>query len=66
MTPNYEALISPELHERNEQLVLTTRIGVPADIANVLLWLASLDSDWMTGQTLDVDGGWSIRTREGQ
>jgi 3-oxoacyl-[acyl-carrier protein] reductase len=42
------------------------RWGMPADIANVLVWLASLDSDWLTGQTLDFDGGWSIRTREGQ
>jgi len=42
------------------------RWGLPTDIANVLVWLASPASDWVTGQTLDVDGGWSIRTREGQ
>jgi 3-oxoacyl-[acyl-carrier protein] reductase len=42
------------------------RWGTPVDIANVLVWLASAESDWVTGQTLDVDGGWSIRTREGQ
>jgi 3-oxoacyl-[acyl-carrier protein] reductase len=41
------------------------RWGTPADIAAVLVWLASAESDWVTGQTLDVDGGWSIRTREG-
>ena len=42
------------------------RWGTPADIAGVLVWLASPGSNWVTGQTLDVDGGWSIRTREGQ
>jgi 3-oxoacyl-[acyl-carrier protein] reductase len=42
------------------------RWGTPADIAAVVVWLASPESDWVTGQTLDVDGGWSIRTREGQ
>ena len=42
------------------------RWGMPSDIASVLVWLASPNSDWLTGQTLDVDGGWSIRTREGQ
>jgi 3-oxoacyl-[acyl-carrier protein] reductase len=42
------------------------RWGMPADIAKVLGWLASVESDWMTGQTLDVDGGWSIRVHEGR
>lgn len=42
------------------------RWGTPDDISAVLLWLASPASGWITGQTLDVDGGWSVRTREGQ
>jgi 3-oxoacyl-[acyl-carrier protein] reductase len=42
------------------------RWGTPSDIAGIMVWLASAESDWVTGQTLDVDGGWSIRTREGQ
>lgn len=42
------------------------RWGMPDDIAQVLAWLASAGSGWVTGQTLDVDGGWSIRVREGQ
>jgi 3-oxoacyl-[acyl-carrier protein] reductase len=37
------------------------RWGMPDDIAEALIWLASPASDWVTGQTLDVDGGWSIR-----
>jgi NAD(P)-dependent dehydrogenase (short-subunit alcohol dehydrogenase family) len=33
------------------------RAGLPADIANAALWLASNESSWVTGQALVVDGG---------
>ena len=33
------------------------RFGRPEDIANAVVWLASNDSDFMTGQTLTIDGG---------
>jgi 3-oxoacyl-[acyl-carrier protein] reductase len=38
------------------------RWGTPEDIVAAITWLASPASDWVTGQTIDVDGGWSIRT----
>jgi 3-oxoacyl-[acyl-carrier protein] reductase len=37
------------------------RWGTPADVVPMLCWLASTGSGWLTGQTLDVDGGWSVR-----
>lgn len=37
------------------------RIGEPADIASVAVFLASTAAGWMTGQTLVVDGGASVR-----
>jgi len=33
------------------------RAGVPADIANAALWLASSESSFVTGHSLVVDGG---------
>jgi NAD(P)-dependent dehydrogenase (short-subunit alcohol dehydrogenase family) len=33
------------------------RIGQPADIANAILFLASDEASWITGQALGVDGG---------
>ncbi|GAA3435422.1 SDR family oxidoreductase [Kutzneria kofuensis] len=37
------------------------RIGEPEDIAKAAVFLATDDSSWMTGQTLVVDGGASVR-----
>ena len=34
------------------------RRGTPEDIANVLMFLASDMSSFITGQTINVDGGW--------
>lgn len=34
------------------------RRGVPADLAGAFVYLASPDSDFVTGQVLNVDGGW--------
>lgn len=37
------------------------RIGDPIDIANAVLYLASDESDYVTGASIVVDGGWSVR-----
>jgi meso-butanediol dehydrogenase/(S,S)-butanediol dehydrogenase/diacetyl reductase len=33
------------------------RVGTPEDIAAAVTFLASKDADYITGQTLNVDGG---------
>ncbi|UII57383.1 3-oxoacyl-[acyl-carrier-protein] reductase [Cytobacillus spongiae] len=43
-------------HEMLKQIPLAS-FGEPKDIANVVVFLASEDSRYMTGQTLHVDGG---------
>jgi glucose 1-dehydrogenase len=40
------------------QLIPWGRLGQPADIANAALFLASEEADYITGETLFVDGGW--------
>jgi len=49
--------------DRAEQLATQTilkRVGNPEDIIGTILFLASPESDFMTGQTLVVDGGMSL------
>jgi NAD(P)-dependent dehydrogenase (short-subunit alcohol dehydrogenase family) len=33
------------------------RIGMPADVASVIAFLASDEARWITGDTIAVDGG---------
>lgn len=37
------------------------RMGTPEDLTGTLVFLASDDSDWMTGQTIVIDGGFINR-----
>jgi NAD(P)-dependent dehydrogenase (short-subunit alcohol dehydrogenase family) len=43
-----------------EALTPLGRVGQPADIARAILYLASDDAEWITGQILDSSGGWWI------
>jgi 3-oxoacyl-[acyl-carrier protein] reductase len=36
------------------------RLGTPGDIADIVAFLASNDGRWVTGQTIDCDGGLSV------
>ncbi|MDO8308652.1 MAG: SDR family oxidoreductase [Actinomycetota bacterium] len=39
------------------------RLGVPGDIASAIAFLVSPESDWITGQTIVVDGGITLGAR---
>jgi glucose 1-dehydrogenase len=42
------------------KLIPYGRLGVPDDVARAAVWLASDDSDYVTGTTLFVDGGMTL------
>ncbi|MFN8671469.1 MAG: SDR family oxidoreductase [Candidatus Sericytochromatia bacterium] len=37
------------------------RLGTPEDIANIIAFLCKDDSNWITGQTIIADGGFSLK-----
>jgi 3-oxoacyl-[acyl-carrier protein] reductase len=54
-----------KLYEADEAAVAASyplgRLGVPEDVGAAAAFLASADAAWITGQTLVVDGGGSLR-----
>ena len=54
----YEKLESGEKKKKvgNSQFLLVDS-AVPSDVTGVVLFLASSDSKYITGQTINVDGG---------
>lgn len=57
---NREAWETPEAEAKLLKLIPYGRIGEPEDIAKATVWLASDESDYVTGATLFVDGGMSL------
>lgn len=51
-------LADPALLSTLEGMTPLGRIGQPEDIAKAVLYLASDDAEWVTGQILDSSGGW--------
>src|SRR5262249_51649731 len=47
----------PEVHALIEGRFPQGGWGAPADIANVIAWIVSDGAAWMTGEVLNVDGG---------
>lgn len=52
--------VTPEMRERNVQDIPLKRMGLGAEVAQVVTFLASPAASYVTGQWIDVDGGYSI------
>lgn len=52
---------NPSLYAKTEASIPFGRLGRPDDIAGVALFLASPLAGWITGQTILVDGGQTLR-----
>jgi NAD(P)-dependent dehydrogenase (short-subunit alcohol dehydrogenase family) len=63
--PNSPIQMDPEvLAVRLADAQPIPRAGMPQDIANAALWLASDESSFVTGQAIVVDGGWTASARQ--
>jgi len=48
-----------------EQSPLAGRPGLPEDVANAVLWLASDESGYVNGQTIAIDAGLTTGSKPG-
>ena len=52
--------IKPEVLAEYVKQIPIGRLGKPTDVANVVLFLASEDTGYVTGQVIPVTGGWLV------
>ena len=57
---NRDTWATPDEEVRLLQLIPYGRVGVAQDVAKAAVWLASDDSDYVTGATLFIDGGMTL------
>jgi NAD(P)-dependent dehydrogenase (short-subunit alcohol dehydrogenase family) len=60
-TPGATGAMTTELKKQTEAMIPWGRMGQPEDIAAAVAFLASSGADYITGQTLVVDGGYILR-----
>ena len=59
LDPSVSGLMGPLMKQRSSNVPLG-RKGTPDDIARVVLFLVSPLADYVTGQNIAVDGGWTL------
>ena len=57
---NHSAWATPAAEKILLELIPYNRVGLPEDIGSVAVWLASDESDYVTGTTLFADGGMTL------
>ncbi|MFN0109484.1 MAG: SDR family NAD(P)-dependent oxidoreductase, partial [Blastocatellia bacterium] len=51
---------NPDLYDSAVSVIPMARPGIPSELAGATVLLASDASDYITGQTITVDGGWTV------
>ncbi|MFA5926051.1 MAG: SDR family NAD(P)-dependent oxidoreductase [Parcubacteria group bacterium] len=59
--PDQPRTAAEETRKQTIAMIPLSRMGQPEDIANAVVFLASEKSGYITGQTIIVDGGWTLR-----
>ncbi len=60
MTPGMRDVLGPEYIENQEKTIPLHELGEPEDIAYTVMFLASEEAKYITGQTIIVDGGQTL------
>ena len=60
-TPGASEVSNDEVKKQTIAVIPWQRMGLPEDIANAVVFLASDRADYITGQTIVVDGGYTLR-----
>jgi glucose 1-dehydrogenase len=64
LTPiNRQLIEDPDTRREQEEQIPLGRLGKPEEIAAAISWLASAEADYVTGETLFVDGGMQLYPR---
>jgi NAD(P)-dependent dehydrogenase (short-subunit alcohol dehydrogenase family) len=50
----------PQIQEAMSKVIPMHRVGFPEDIKGLAIFLASPASEYLTGQQISIDGGWSL------
>jgi 3-oxoacyl-[acyl-carrier protein] reductase len=58
--PVQTGYLTPNAEERIARETPLRRVGTPDDVADVIVFLASHQARWLTGQLLYVGGGWRM------
>lgn len=51
------AVLSDKIKEQMKNIIPLNKTGKPEDVSNAVLFLASSNSDYITGQVINIDGG---------
>lgn len=51
-----------EIRKKRESLIPIGRLGTPEEVARVVYFLASPDSDYINGEFIKIDGGYTLTT----